>query len=80
MKICMWTVYSGQHFCFTVPEKCSFIYNKIIDSSNQKNLESYLKKFLSLKEGLHIEVVLDSVEHLALGQEEKKKEGRRAFK
>ena len=62
------------HFCFTVPEKFSYLQNKIKKPSYQKVLENYLIEFLGLKDSIKLEFLYSKIEGLNLREEKKIKE------
>lgn len=65
---------SPEHFCFTVPEKFSYLYNKITEPAHSKSLENYLMEFLKLDESVKIEFLSGDIKEPNLKMERMQKE------
>ena len=71
---------SSKHFCFTVPEKFSYLYNKVTAPSNFRALETCLGEFLNLKENIKVDILYDNTTEPNLREEKQKKKEEELFK
>ena len=65
---------SSQHFCFTVPDKFSYLYKKIKDPVKFQALERHLMEFLNFKDHIKVEILYSDKKKPVLKEEKRQKE------